>query len=101
MPVWRLQRGRLRRRHRGIDAGEVGADLLEEAVELHVDCDADRIGEAERVGRAVALYRDAAQPEEHRPVVAARVEALAALAQRAAGKEIADLRHRRIAERTL
>ena len=39
--------------------------------------DGDRRREAERVGAAMALHHDAVQPEEHRAVVAARVEPLA------------------------
>src|SRR5579883_3494 len=80
----------------GVESADPVADLVEEAIDLHVDGDADRIGKAQRVGAAMALDADAVEPEEDRAVVAARIEPLAQLLERARGEEIADARHQRI-----
>src|SRR3546814_18450771 len=65
-----------------IQQGEIGANLLDDAVAVHVDGDADGIGEAQRIGAAVALHRTPVQAQEHGVVVAARIDALAQLLHR-------------------
>ena len=55
-------RGALKKFAARFEPREIGADLVEEAVHLHVDGDADRVGEAECIGGAVTLDDDAAQP---------------------------------------
>src|SRR5207302_9712618 len=70
-------------------------------VHLHVDGDADGVGKTERVGRAVALDRDPAQPEKNRTVVPARITAHPELAEGAAGKQVTDPRREGVTERGL
>src|SRR5712692_3563311 len=73
----------------GVEAGDLLTNLIDEAVHDHIDSDADRIGEAERVGTAMALDRDAIEAKQHRTVVAPRIHALAHLLQGVGGEEIA------------
>src|SRR5258708_8810553 len=93
--------GRLRLVHRRlqrVEAGDAVADVVEEAVDLEVDGDADGVGEAMRVRAAMALDADALQAEEDGAVVAPRIESLAQLAQRSRRQPIADARRQRILE---
>ena len=66
------------------------ADRLVESVGDHVDGDADRVGEADRVGAAMALHDDAVEPEQDGAVVAARIGPAADLLQRVARHEVAE-----------
>src|SRR6266852_2649023 len=79
-------------------SGDAVAYLVEEAVDLEVDGDADGVGEAMRIGAAMALDADALQAEEDGAVVAPRIEPLAPLVQRACRQPIADARRQRILE---
>ena len=56
---------------------QLGGDPPVGALLDQIDRHADRIGEAERIGAAVALDHNAVQAEEHRAVVAPRIEPLA------------------------
>src|SRR5437763_17052233 len=95
----RLQCRRLLRSRQLVELRQLVADLFEETVDLEVDRDADRVGEAERVGRAVAFHRNAAEAKEHRPVITAWVEACRQFLQSPAGKDIAEPRQRRMTKR--
>src|SRR5690348_2038026 len=85
----RLVHGRCLQR---VETGDAVADLVEEAVDLQVDGDADGVGEAVSVGTAMALDADALQTEEDGAVVAARIEAVAQLAQRVSRQPISQPR---------
>src|SRR6185437_477339 len=76
---------RLKRRKRG----KPGADLVEEAVHLHVDRHANGTGKAKCIGAAMALHRDAAEAEEDSAVVPPGIEALAQFLERGRGKHVA------------
>src|SRR6185312_8751701 len=82
-----------------VETGDAVADLVEEAVDLEIDSDADGIGEAVCVGAAMTFDADALQSEEDGAVVAARVEAIAQLAQRVSRQPIAEPRAKRALER--
>ena len=82
-----------------VETRQFVADLVRKPFGLKIDRDADGVGETERVGRAVTFDRDAGQSQEHRAVVAARVEPRRKFPQRAAGKQVADARRQRLAER--
>src|SRR5579883_381391 len=91
--------GRLRLVHRGlqgVEATDAVADLVEEAVDLHVDGDADGVGEAQGVGATMALHADAVEAEKDRAVVSVRIEPLTQLLERARREEIANPRHQRV-----
>ncbi len=78
---------------RGRQRAKLVADLVEEAVGRHVDGDADGVGEAERVGAAMALHRDAVEAEEDGAVVAPRDRARSrSLFSARRAKQIADAR---------
>src|SRR3546814_15224226 len=81
-----------------IQQGEIGANLLDDAVAVHVDGDADGIGEAQRIGAAVALHRNPVQAQEHGAVVAARIDALAQLLHSRTRQHIAEAGEPRGAE---
>src|SRR5690348_2097455 len=83
----RLVHGRCLQR---VETGDAVANLVEETVDLEIDSDTDRIGEAVRVGAAMALDADSLQSQEDRAVVAARVEAVAQLAQRVCREPVAE-----------
>src|ERR1700730_9626128 len=94
--------GRLRLVDGSLQRGErrdAGADLVEEAVHLHVDADADGVGEADGVRAAMALHRDAVESEEDGAVVAPGIEPLTQLLERGRGKDIADACGQRMLER--
>src|SRR4029077_9851963 len=93
-------RGRLGlgQRTMGMEACELLADLVEEAVRFHVDRDRNGVGEAERVGAAMALHRAPLQTQEDGAVVAARIEPAAQPIERAAGEDIADPAEQRMPE---
>src|SRR5215469_13101762 len=86
----RLEHCRLWHRPRLVQALQLYPDLVEEAVYLHVDGNADRVGEAESIGRAMALHRDSPQAQEHSAVVAAWIASNPEFPERPAGKEIAN-----------
>src|SRR5207237_8452983 len=79
-------------------ARQVDPYLVENAVYLHVDGNADGIGKTERVGRAVALDRDPAQAKKYRAIVPPRVAAHAQLPERPASKQVTNSRRERVAE---
>src|SRR6266699_7328483 len=95
----RSQCYRLLGRRRPVEACEVVADLLQEAVELEVRGDADGVGKAERIGRTVAFDRNAGQPEKHCPIMATRIEPRGEFIERSAGEDISDARRQRMVER--
>ncbi len=80
------------------EARELYPDLVQKAVHLHVDSDADRVGEAKSVGRAVAFDRDPVQTQEYSAVVAARIAAHPEFPECAARKQISDTRRERVTE---
>ena len=73
-----------------MQASELRLDPVIVTLRDQVDRDADRVGEADRIGAAVAFDRDAVEPEEHRAVVAARIDAQLNLEQGTPGQQIAD-----------
>src|ERR1700688_3461942 len=90
--------GRWRGRLDGIETSKLVADLIDEAVDLHIDGNADRIGEAESVGAAMAFHDNAVETEHHRAIIAARVDAQAHLLQGICGEQIADPRENGVLE---
>ena len=73
-----------------VEARQLVADLLQEAVHLRSTATPIALAKPNASVRAVALDRNAAETEEHRAVIAARVEPRRQFLQGAAGKQIAD-----------
>ena len=77
---------------------ELGGNALTGALLDQIDRDPDGVGEAERIGAAMALDHDAIQAKEHGAVVAPWIEALADQLQRWLDQDIAEFGEERAFE---